>query len=926
MDCLNNQPSEQYESGEKRRIFAQLTDLLHFSQYYLTQVPNVNKQLWTYTQGLIHLAMIFHFSSFDQYTRQRKMWFEQMGVTPTTYKFSHINQHNTVYIKSPAEVTTTSHKFIQRQMFYIGSTKVDLCHREYNRHTQLNRYKQGKAIQVELAIRWWASQNNYSQFTTIAIKQFSTYAEAWTYEHAVIQQLEAPLNFPLVARFLTRNAFRYFYKPDKRSIQGINSRYRLFARFRRRLNTKDKDYHTLAELRMDTWKIMYNLASFTKQRFETSKQLGSGAYTNTMIYSFIRLTSYIEEPERSRIRSELKRIAKFRNMTWPMQTQKPFQIPLLSQPNFSKRMKRWIKRFLRTRKELAIPFHLPKCTIREGAHPKVADALYNPFAWEDYDLLQPKKLPCSCHNTLKNHPELEHIDGHICGTLDQLRLPPDLQILRHINSYSTVFPTKEQYFTEVTKTLQKWLQKHGFPSHDIGTFTTFLQELWTDHLQTMDTTPRLTMDHIHTLKRFLGKDIVIHHADHQNQNARLFCPQLYFQGCANTWQDPQLFTQMTCSPQEALQRVHFLATGALQKSYKWGINWGASLPQGFIFLKGKKQYKKGRTIISYKGPTYAKLLKYAATALEAMLKQVWPQSLGQYSTPEIWKAVHQFFQKCEDETTLHTVNDDLIGFFNSVPQKKLLEAVTVLVRDWCNKFGQEVIQVEVNKKNFHQHNITAGRPNRNNFDTRNFYQIMVRDLPMIVKLSFDSCIFQTLGRIFKQHRGTGIGNQISPVVSNIAVTLIERTWYFCFRTQLDSVYRRYPMIMLRYVDNRFLMYNAELQPCLALRTFAHKFFYEHPVELEDVGSDELLGFDVDAANRTVTYRQPTQSWKIRDVTSAGSWNLRLSGLRSRCVLISRYSWPPTSRRTQMLELIEKYVDKGFSRSRCKDTVPDLLYS
>ena len=166
--------------------------------------------------------------------------------------------------------------------------------------------------------------------------------------------------------------------------------------------------------------------------------------------------------------------------------------------------------------------------------------------------------------------------------------------------------------------------------------------------------------------------------------------------------------------------------------------------------------------------------------------------------------------------------------------------MTILVRDWCNKFGQEVIQVEVNKNNFHQRNITAGRPNRNNFDTRNSYQILVKDLPMIVKLSFDSCIFQTLGRVFKQHRGTGIGNQISPVVSNIAVTLIERTWYFCFQTQLNSVYRRYPMNMLRYVDSRFLMYNAELQQCLALKTFAHKFFYEHPVELEDVGSDELF--------------------------------------------------------------------------------------
>ena len=163
------------------------------------------------------------------------------------------------------------------------------------------------------------------------------------------------------------------------------------------------------------------------------------------------------------------------------------------------------------------------------------------------------------------------------------------------------------------------------------------------------------------------------------------------------------------------------------------------------------------------------------------------------------------------------------------------------------------------------------------------------------------------------------------MVSNIAVTLIERTWYYSFQHQLSSFYRRYPMVMLRYVDNRFLMYSAELQQSLALKTFAHKFFYGSPVELEDVGTDELLGFDVDAANRTVTYRQPTQSWKIRDVRSAGSWNLRLSGLRSRSVLISRYSWPPASRKVQMLQLIEKYVAKGFSRSRCKDTIKDILF-
>ena len=206
--------------------------------------------------------------------------------------------------------------------------------------------------------------------------------------------------------------------------------------------------------------------------------------------------------------------------------------------------------------------------------------------------------------------------------------------------------------------------------------------------------------------------------------------------------------------------------------------------------------------------------------------------------------------------------------------------------------------MEVNKKNFHSQNITAGRPSRNNFDNSKTHTIHIRDLPKIVQLSFDSCIFQTLGQIFQQHRGTGIGNQISPVVSNIAVTLTERVWYSSFQTQLHAMQRVHPFLVIRYVDNRFALFPKHLAHEKALKIFRHKHFYQLPVELEDVGTNELLGFDVDANNRTIQYRQPDQPWKIRDVTSAGSWNLRLSGLRSRATLIARYSWPRSSRRSQ----------------------------
>ena len=332
------------------------------------EVPRVNKQLWTYTQGLIHLALLFFFGAEDERTQQRIHWFRQLEVTPQLYKYQDVQHPVTVYIKSPAEVSEHAHYFVQRPMFYIGPTKVGVCHREYNRHTQLNRYKRGKAIQVELAIRWWASENNYSQFSTIALKHFDTYEAAWTYEHALIEQMQAPLNHPLISKHLTRNAFRYFYKPDKRRLAGIESRHRLFRRIRRRTTTLKESHGTIATLRLETWSVMYKFTSYNRQRFLTSKQLRSGQYTDIMIYGFIRLSAHVEEPERSRIRSELKNIAKFRNMTWPMMTDSPLQVPFFSSFRFCTYYEEMAEEISQTPQVQCHSFSLTKKVMFEKQH------------------------------------------------------------------------------------------------------------------------------------------------------------------------------------------------------------------------------------------------------------------------------------------------------------------------------------------------------------------------------------------------------------------------------------------------------------------------------------------------------------------------------------------------------------------------------
>ena len=116
-------------------------------------------------------------------------------------------------------------------------------------------------------------------------------------------------------------------------------------------------------------------------------------------------------------------------------------------------------------------------------------------------------------------------------------------------------------------------------------------------------------------------------------------------------------------------------------------------------------------------------------------------------------------------------------------------------------------------------------------------------------------------------------------VSCVVVLAIEHTWHTTYHEFLQQ-----PSLHLfntRYVDNRYILLNEQFRQTLPITTLAPPDFYEHPVEIEPVDDDHLLGFHIDPLNRTVTFQLPTHPWQIRDPQSAGSHRLRLSGLRSR---------------------------------------------
>ena len=88
------------------------------------------------------------------------------------------------------------------------------------------------------------------------------------------------------------------------------------------------------------------------------------------------------------------------------------------------------------------------------------------------------------------------------------------------------------------------------------------------------------------------------------------------------------------------------------------------------------------------------------------------------------------------------------------------------------------------------------------------------------------------------------------------------------------------------------------------------------MELEPVDDFHLLGFNIDLQQRTITYIQPLQPWKIRDATSAGSQRLALSGPHSRLHTIHKYTFPPSSADAAATELVKLYVQKGHDSTAC----------
>ena len=872
-----------------------------------------------WAQSLTHLVLIFRLAapSFCTLEWQRKL--RKHNCVPSQYTFERFLKSGAVYLKLRFPLHAKSNQGVQSNMAYVGSTTLLIQEREANRVAKLRQVSKAKLVKAELALRWWIEKRNYFSFSTIVLNNPASKLEGLALEHALIAKWQPKLNFPSIVSHFKRTALGYVKTRCTAKHQTSVVGGRLFKRTRR--------FHTSMCLKglksgprriithKQAWALLFSLSQMSKASYDASRHIRSLQFSTVELYALFRLAANLEEPARSRTRSVIKSAMIFRKLSIP-KSNLPFSIPFLSHDGFTRSLKLFLRSLIITYKAHGIPFHLASSSPRETSHQQLGKRLFNFNSWmNQVDDTCPQQSWCQCRSILRRHPNLELVDGHIASSASKLSVSAHLMPILTANQTSTFFPAKRFYVDNSVETFRRWLIHHGLPQHLTSRWLSFVDQEWPHHCKHLADHTCFSAQDVFQLLRELPVNLVRHNADKEASHLMVYCPMLYCNVFKSTWEDENVFAPLRMSPAEAVPMFLSMVPTRFWLRYKWGISVRGTAPYGYGFLKRKKSFKVVRTIISYAGTPFCQLFKATAIVLQHVLEYTWPQMLGLQKSPMIWTTLHRFLDSAGSDKYA-VVNDDLVGFFNAIPQDRIIKAVSDLLRDYFEKLGRspedapKALTVNVNLPSA-ESRVFQGRVRPlENFQN---HCIFIEDILDVVRLSFSTGVFTAMNKCFKQIRGSSIGNQISPVLSSIAIAQYELGWQVSHANWLHQ--NRCLMFCARYVDNRFCVMPADLLSSKAMKEFCKPSFYGPPVELENVPDDtDFLGFVLDIEQMRTTFKLPSQNWAFRTPASAGSTRLNLGGLRARACLIRRQTWPRSLIPKYLSILCQKYRSLGFSRS------------
>ena len=293
------------------------------------------------------------------------------------------------------------------------------------------------------------------------------------------------LNHPYIVSFLKRSALGF--RPNKRIRNTVSSKFglRLWRKLRKKLHTQLQPEQFQLK-RRPAWEILFNLTCFSRAPFEEAKRLRSGRYVPDEIYSLIRLSNCLEEPDKMGL-----------------------QLRFTSHPSCCSEVSAWI------RNRSSATNCLPLFRIREGPHQTLKDFLHNFKEWDAW--LQNHSIDdvqCPCSKFAAQLPESCMTHGHVVAGIEQLGcLHHSFEKIGSGRAASAFFPAKHEFFKHNLKMCFSWRRKHCFPQTLESEFRSLLQLQWEKHVQHFE--DRLTWKDVSAARSLLHRYFVVHCEDHE---------------------------------------------------------------------------------------------------------------------------------------------------------------------------------------------------------------------------------------------------------------------------------------------------------------------------------------------------------------------------------------------------------------------------
>ena len=176
------------------------------------------------------------------------------------------------------------------------------------------------------------------------------------------------------------------------------------------------------------------------------------------------------------------------------------------------------------------------------------------------------------------------------------------------------------------------------------------------------------------------------------------------------------------------------------------------------------------------------------------------------------------------------------------------------------------------------------------------------DIEQLVALALKMSHFTSNGSVYSQVRGSPIGSPASPAICHLTVAFLEHVWVTSWSIPATPHHIVPGAFITRCVDNRLIITQAYQRTWPEFRQLLSFNFYEDPVELENVGDQHLVGYDIDIEHRTITPILPTKSWSLRSHSCASTGTVKISGFLSRLHSIVRCTWPKSAILTTQMSL------------------------